>query len=93
MSRRILTRTFPDPPKTWDESSQATWYRLVQILENSELFDKGRRTRPVFVVKGTVSAPVTLDTNHTQPHQLVNIVGKLLLALEGSNFVDIRREL
>jgi hypothetical protein len=42
--RRVITQTLPDPPRAWDDDSQNTWRRLVQILEGSDLFDKGRRT-------------------------------------------------
>ncbi len=91
MSRRIMTRTFPDPPEEWPPSSRDVWYRLVQILENSELFDKGRRTRPMFVVTGTVSAPTTIDVNNPEVTALTHLVAKLLVALQGSNFVDIRQ--
>lgn len=92
MTRRLLTRTFPDPPKGWDASSQAVWYRLIQILENSDLFDKGRRSRSQILVKGTVSAPTTLDVNNPEVTALTHIFAKLLVALEGSNFIDIRKD-
>ena len=91
MTRRISSRTFPDPPAEWDASSRDVWVRLIRVLEQSDLFDQGRRSRPQFVVQGTVSAPTTIDMN-TPPTlaQLTNIVGKLLLALQSSNFVDVR---
>lgn len=90
MSRRITGQTFPEAPQDWDASSKATWARLIQVLEMSDLFDKGRRTRPQFIVQGTVSAPVTLDVNAPDLAILTNIVGKLLLALQGSHNVDVR---
>lgn len=92
MSRRVLTRTFPDPPNDWPASSREVWYRLVQILEASELFDKARRTRPQILVKGTVSAPTTLDVNNPEVTALTHVFAKLLVALEGSNFIDIRKD-
>lgn len=91
MTRRISSRTFPDAPSEWDASSRDVWNRLVKVLEQSDLFDPGRRTRPLFIVKGTVSAPTTIDMNIPPSlPELTNIVGKLLVALQASNFVDVR---
>ena len=91
MTRRISSRTFPSAPPEWDESSRDTWNRLIKVLEQSDLFDPGRRTRPQFIIKGTVSAPVTLDvTGGGSLPDLKNIVAKLLIALQASNFVDVR---
>lgn len=90
MSRRISSRTFPSPPVEWDASSRDAWNQLVKVLEQSDLFDLGRRSRPLFVVQGTVSAPVTLDVNSPSVTALTHIVGKLLLALQPSNFTDVR---
>lgn len=91
MTRRISSRTFPAAPAEWDAASRETWNQLIRVLEQSDLFDPGRRTRPLFVVAGTVSAPTTIDMN-TPPTlaELTNIVGKLLIALQASNFVDVR---
>lgn len=93
MTRRLSSRTFPDPPADWDPSSKEVWNRLVRTLEASDLFDRGRRTRPQFIVKGTVSAPVTLDLSAPDLTELTNIVGKLLIALQSSNFADVREDL
>ena len=90
-TRRIGTQGLPDAPPSWDKSSREVWTRLIQILENSEIFDKARRTRPQFVLIGTVSAPTTLDVDNPEVTALTHTMAKLLLALEGSNFVDIRR--
>jgi hypothetical protein len=90
MTRRISSRSFPAAPSDWDPSSRDAWNRLIKVLEQSDLFDLGRRTRPQFVVKGTVSAPVTLDLSTATLPELVNVVGKLLFALQSSNFVDVR---
>ena len=90
MVRRILSQTFPDAPQHWDPSSTEVWRRLTQILESSELFDKGRRTRPQFIVVGTVSAPLTLDVNNPSVTVVTHILGKLLVALEGNTYVDVR---
>lgn len=90
MTRRIQSQTFPDAPNTWDASSVAVWRRLTQMLESSELFDKARRTRPQFIVMGTVSTALTLDVNNPSVTVLTHAVAKLLNALEGSNFVDVR---
>ena len=90
MSRRISSRTFPSPPVEWDASSRDAWNQLVKVLEQSDLFDLGRRSRPLFVVQGTVSAPVTLDVNSPSVTALTHVVGKLLLALQPSNFTDVR---
>jgi hypothetical protein len=91
MTRRISSRSFPAAPPDWDSSSRDAWNRLIKVLEQSDLFDLGRRTRPQFVIQGTVSAPVTLNVNGgTSNRELANIVGKLLIALQSSNFVDVR---
>jgi len=90
VSRRISSRTFPSPPVEWDASSRDAWNQLVKVLEQSDLFDLGRRSRPLFVVQGTVSAPVTLNVNSPSVTALTHIVGKLLLALQPSNFTDVR---
>lgn len=91
MTRRISSRSFPAAPSDWDPASRETWNQLIRVLERSDLFDPGRRTRPLFIVQGTVSAPTTIDMN-TPPTlaELTNIVGKLLVALQASNFVDVR---
>ena len=93
MTRRLTSRTFPDPPTSWDPASQEVWNRLIRTLEASDLFDRGRRTRPQFIVKGTVSAPTTLDMNAPDVSVLTHVVGKLLIALQNSNFVDVREDL
>lgn len=90
MTRRISSRTFPDAPNEWDPSSRDAWNNLIKVLEQSDLFDLGRRTRPLFVIQGTVSAPVTLDVNSPSVTALTQVVGKLLQALQPSNFVDVR---
>lgn len=90
MTRRLTSRDLPAPPFEWDDSSKSAWNRLIKVLEQSDLFDLGRRNRPLFVVQGTVSAPVTLDVNSPSVTALTHIVGKLLLALQPSNFTDVR---
>ena len=90
MTRRISATTFPMAPPEWDASSRETWNRLISVLERSDLFDPGRRTRPLFIVKGTVSAHVTVDVNGGGEADLRQIVGKLIVALQASNFVDVR---
>ena len=90
MTRRISSRSFPAAPAAWDASSQDAWNKLVKVLEQSDLFDLGRRTRPQFIIQGTVSAPLTVDMTTPSVTALTNIVGKLLLALQSSNFVDVR---
>lgn len=92
MAGRQTQGSLPSAPETWDSSSREVWGRLIQMLEQSSLFDKARRSRPQFIVKGTVSAPVTLDVHTASLPHLTHTVAKLLLALEGSNFVDIRRQ-
>lgn len=90
MTRRISSRSFPSAPSEWDGSSREAWNRLIKVLEQSDLFDLGRRTRPLFIVQGTVSAPTTLDLTTPSVTALTHIVGKLLVALQSSNFVDVR---
>ena len=90
MTRRISSRAFPDPPFEWDASSRDAWNSLINVLEQSDLFDLGRRSRPQFIVQGTVSAPLTVDMANPSVTALTNVVGKLLLALQSSNFVDVR---
>ena len=90
MTRRISSRELPSPPVEWDASSRDAWNRLIKVLEQSDLFDLGRRTRPQFIVLGTVSAPLTVDMLNPSVTVLTNVVGKLLLALQSSNFVDVR---
>jgi hypothetical protein len=90
MTRRISSRTLPAAPYEWDESSKAAWNALTTVLQQSDLFDQGRRTRPEFIIQGTVSAPTTLDMNSPSVTVLTNVVGKLLQALNSSNFVDVK---
>ena len=90
MTRRISSRVFPDAPAEWDASSRDVWNRLIKVLEQSDLFDQGRRTRPQFIVQGTVSSPLTVDMLNPSVTALTNVVGKLLFALQSSNFVDVR---
>jgi len=90
MTRRISSRTLPSPPSDWDASSREVWNQLIKVLEQSDLFDLGRRTRPQFIIQGTVSAPLTVDMLNPSVTALTNVVGKLLLALQASNFVDVR---
>jgi hypothetical protein len=90
MTRRISSRSFPSAPAEWDASSREVWNQLIKVLEQSDLFDPGRRTRPQFIVQGTVSAPLTVDMLNPSVTVLTNVVGKLLLALQASNFVDVR---
>ena len=93
MTRRLTSRTLPDAPRSWDASSQEVWNRLIRTLEGSDLFDRGRRTRPRFIVQGTVSGSEILDTTTPTVTALSHLVGKLLLALQSSNFVDVREDL
>lgn len=90
MTRRISSRTFPDAPSDWDASSRDAWNALIKVLEQSDLFDQGRRSRPLFVVQGTISAGTTLDASNPSVTVLTQVVGKLLQALQPSNFVDVR---
>jgi hypothetical protein len=90
MTRRISSRSFPDAPSAWDASSRDVWNSLIKVLEQSDLFDQGRRTRPIFVIQGTVSAATTLDMTNPSVTALTNVVGRLLQALQSSNFVDVR---
>ncbi len=90
MTRRISSRSFPAAPSEWDPSSREVWSRLIKVLEQSDLFDLGRRTRPQFIVQGTVSAPLTVDMLNPSVTVLTHVVGKLLQALQSSNFVDVR---
>jgi hypothetical protein len=90
MTRRISSRELPTAPAEWDASSREVWNQLIKVLEQSDLFDLGRRTRPQFIVQGTVSAPLTVDMLNPSVTVLTNVVGKLLLALQSSNFVDVR---
>lgn len=90
MTRRISSRSFPDAPSAWDPSSRDAWNTLIKVLEQSDLFDLGRRTRPLFVIQGTVSAATTLDMTNPSVTALTNVVGRLLQALQPSNFVDVR---
>lgn len=90
MTRRISSRSFPDAPSAWDPSSRDAWNSLIKVLEQSDLFDLGRRNRPLFVIQGTVSAATTLDMTNPSVTALTNVVGRLLQALQPSNFVDIR---
>ena len=90
MTRRISARTLPAAPPEWDSSSRETWNRLITVLEQSDLFDPGRRTRPQFIVSGTVSAPVTFDPQNSSNAETRQVLGKLLIALQSSNFVDVR---
>lgn len=90
MTRRISSRQLPAAPAEWDPSSRDAWNRLIKVLEQSDLFDLGRRTRPQFIIQGTVSAPLTVDMTNPSVTALTNVVGKLLLALQSSNFVDVR---
>jgi hypothetical protein len=90
VTRRIITQSFPDPPKEWDASTQDVWRRLIQVLEASNLFDKARRNRLQFVVKGTVSSAVTLDLANPSVTANTNILGHLLVALQGAPYLDVR---
>ncbi len=87
---RTTSRQLPAAPATWDNSSREVWNTLVKTLEASELFDQGRRTRPAFIVTGSVSAATTLDVSNPNVTALTHIVGRLLQALERSPFVDVR---
>lgn len=90
MTRRLTSRTLPQAPTDWNASSKEVWNQLLRVIEGSDLFDPGRRTRPVFVIAGTVSAPTTLDLGSPSVTALTHVVGKLLVALQSSNFVDVR---
>jgi len=90
MTRRISSRSFPAAPAEWDPASREVWNQLIKVLEQSDLFDPGRRTRPQFIIQGTVSAPITVDMLNPSVTVLTNVVGKLLVALQPSNFVDVR---
>lgn len=92
-SRRIQTRTFPDPPKEWDASSRAVWYRLIQILENSELFDKGRRNVPAFIVKGSISIGTTVEIASPSVTTLTHQLARLLVGLQGTPYVNVKTTL
>lgn len=88
---RNRTSPLPAPPQDWDSSSRDVWVRLTQIIETSELFPRGRRILPQFVVKGTVSASVTFDAASANVTVATQALAKLLLALQDSNFVDVRQ--
>lgn len=91
--RKFSSRDFPAPNASWDPSTKEVWNQLTKLLEDSSLFDRGRRTRPAFIVKGTVSAVTTLDMNAPNVSTLTHVVGKLLIALQGSIYLDVRTDL
>lgn len=90
MTLRRTSRSFPDAPADWDASSRTTWNQLIQVLEGSDLFDQGRRSRPQFYVKTTISAPTTLDLSAPEVTALAHTLAKLLVALDRSAFIDVR---
>lgn len=90
MTRRISSRTLPSAPLDWEPATRDIWNQLIKVIEQSDLFDLGRRNRPLFVVQGTVSAPVTLDMTNPSVTALTHVVGKLLLALQPSNFATVK---
>ena len=90
MTRRISSRSLPAAPLDWEPATRDIWNQLIKVLEQSDLFDLGRRNRPLFVVQGTVSAPVTLDMTNPSVTALTHVVGKLLLALQPSNFATVK---
>ena len=87
---RLTSRQFPAAPITWDASSREVWNKLIQVLEASPTFDQGRRSRPTFIIQGTVSAPTTLDLSNPEVTALTHVVAKLIQALDRSGFVDAR---
>lgn len=87
---RINFQPMPDAPESWDRSSKESWRQLIRVLEASNLFDKARRTRTQFVVKGTVSVPVTLDMTNPTVTVVTHVLGHLLVALQSSPYLDIR---
>jgi hypothetical protein len=88
-----MTLRLPDAPASWSPSDREVWNRLIKTLETNFPFDKGRRSAPLFYVKGTVSAPVTLDVATPNLTNVVQILGKLLVAIKALPQVDVRTEL
>lgn len=88
MSRRTQNTRLPDAPPTWDTSSRDTWNSLMRALETSNLFDAGRRTLPEFHVAGSVSAAVTLNVEDGSLQQLRHIVGRMLIALDDTQYLE-----
>jgi hypothetical protein len=67
------------------------WVRLTQLLEGSSIFNNARRTRAQFVVKGTVSAPVTFEVNAPEVTAATHSLAKLLIAFNDSGLIDVRQ--
>jgi hypothetical protein len=88
-NKRRTSRQFPAAPATWDASSKETWSRLISVLESSELFDTGRRTRPYFYIPNViVSVSTTLDPDTISLRDLAHVVAKLVQELGRGPYVD-----
>lgn len=91
MSRRISLGTLPRAPLAWDPSSKEVWNKLIAALEANQDQAQQRRNKVQFVVKGTVSAPTTVDLASPNVTALTLVVANLLVALQGSDTIDLRK--
>lgn len=87
--KRRTSRQLPAAPPTWDASSRETWNRLLTVLESSDLFDTGRRTRPYFYIPNViVTVSTTLDPDKITHKELAHVVAYLIQSLARGPYVD-----
>lgn len=87
--KRRTSRQLPAAPSTWDASSREAWNRLISVLESSDLFDTGRRTRPYYYIPNVIiSVSTTLDPDHISTRDLAHVVAQLIQSLARGPYVD-----
>ncbi len=90
MSRVINTHQYPGPPTNWSASDREAWNQLIGALQRRDTIERARNNTRKFFIKGTVSAPVTVDLASPSVTALTLIVANLLEVLNDAALVNSR---
>ncbi len=90
MTVSATRQTYPAAPAEWSPSAVAVWNQLIQSLQQRDNIERSRNTTRKFLIKGTVSAPVTVDLASPSVTALTLIVANLLEVLNDAALVNSR---
>ena len=90
MTKAINTHQYPSAPVGWSASDRDAWNQLVGALQRRDNLERARNNTRKFFIKGTVSAPVTVDLANPSVTALTLIVANLLEVINDAGLVNSR---
>ncbi len=90
MTRPTNTQFYPNAPLGWAPSDREVWNQLIAALQRRDTLERSRANTRRFVIKGTVSAPVTVDLASPSVTALTLITANLIEVLAAAGLVNSR---